>query len=80
MTETSICTGIFISANWVLTAAHCIPGNNYIKDITTEGEVTYSVTDIYSHEKYDSESYKNDIAVIRVTSQVHKILYVTSHH
>jgi secreted trypsin-like serine protease len=73
-----ICGGSLISSTIIITAAHCLIsiesstslriniGSKYLSSIRQER----SVSKIYIHHDYDSNTFINDIAIIRLSSSI----------
>jgi len=73
-----ICGGSLISSTLILTAAHCLMaiksisslrinlGSKYLSTIRQQR----NVSNVYIHQDYDSNSFANDIAMIRLASSV----------
>ncbi|OTF72813.1 Group 3 mite allergen-like protein (serine protease) [Euroglyphus maynei] len=57
------CGGTILDEYWILTAAHCVNGLKH-----ASGGEKLSVAQIYQHEKYDSWTIDNDIALIKLQS------------
>lgn len=69
------CGGSIVSANWIVTAAHCVAGlsasalNIRYNTLThNSGGQLIKASTIISHEKYDSYNIDNDIAIIKVAT------------
>ncbi len=68
-----MCSGTMITPVVVLTAGHCVPvapSNYYVIFGTSVQSQTYRrVSDIWRHPRYDENNIRNDIALMRLTTQ-----------
>ncbi|KAH0615923.1 hypothetical protein JD844_026564 [Phrynosoma platyrhinos] len=70
------CGGVYIGGCWVLTAAHCVRASRthvykiftgMLNSITlNEGIETFDLKRVIIHEKYNSKTYQNDIALLEM--------------
>ncbi|XP_035223131.1 trypsin-1-like isoform X2 [Stegodyphus dumicola] len=81
---THICGGTILNQRWIITAAHCVDKRaveNFvvvvgIKNQGAKNVVSLLVDKIRVHEKFDPETFLNDIAVLRVKKPILLSSYV----
>ena len=70
------CGGSIVSADWIVTAAHCLPGMSaagieVLAGVTSLGEpgsTRVAVQEIISHPQYDDSTLENDIALLKLAT------------
>ena len=67
------CTAFVIRKNWVLTAAHCVVGENYERATAvrvTVGGTHHDADLVRAHADYTPDPLEHDIALIRLSSSI----------
>lgn len=75
------CGGVLIDSCWVLSAAHCFEASDKAEKLevilgrtfrkqNSSSEQIFKVDKYWTHEKFDNETFDNDIALLRLKSDI----------
>uniref|UniRef100_A0A3Q1AH37 Plasminogen activator n=1 Tax=Amphiprion ocellaris TaxID=80972 RepID=A0A3Q1AH37_AMPOC len=75
------CGGVLIDSCWILSAAHCFTDSDKAKDMevilgrtfrkqNSSSEQIFKVEKFWIHEKFDNETFDNDIAILKLQTDI----------